>query len=117
VLQDKGLMPSDAAIAKELRLDPDVFVFSVDASLDAHAAGLLARCRREGMHARRSYKTTRNVGKLLKEASSQRARFAAFVEPSEGGAGVRVQVKDLQGGGEQQSFPSVDDAVEFMRGR
>jgi len=114
ILQDKGLMPSDAEIAKELRLDPDVFVFSVDESLDAHAASFLALCRREGMHARRSYKTTRNVGKLLKEASAQRARVAAFVEPSPDGHGVRFQVKDLSGGRDQQDFPGADAALAFI---
>lgn len=115
VLQDKGLMPSDAEIAKELGLNPDVFVFSVEESLDAHAAGLLARCRREGLHARRSYKATRNVGKLLKEASNQRARVAAFVEPSPDGTGLRIQVKDLEGDRGQRDFASVDEALAFMR--
>lgn len=110
VLQDKGLMPTDDQIARDLGLTPEVFVFSVDESLDAHAATLLAQCRRAGMHARKSYKTTRNVGKLLKEASSQRARFAAFVEPSDDGASFRVQVKDLHGGA-QQSFPTHDEAI------
>jgi histidyl-tRNA synthetase len=114
VLQDKGLMPSDAEIAKELGLNPDVFVFSVEESLDAHAAALLARCRREGLHARRSYKTTRNVGKLLKEASGQRARVAAFVEPAPDGDGFRIQVKDLQGDRGQREFASVDEALAFV---
>jgi histidyl-tRNA synthetase len=115
VLQDKGLMPSDAEIAKELGLNPDVFVFSVEESLDAHAAALLARCRREGLHARRSYKTTRNVGKLLKEASGQRARVAAFVEPSPDGMDFRIQVKDLQGDRGQRDFANVDEAIEYVR--
>jgi histidyl-tRNA synthetase len=114
VLQDKGLMPSDADIAKELGLNPDVFVFSVEESLDAHAAALLARCRREGLHARKSYKTTRNVGKLLKEASGQRARIAAFVEPSPDGTGFRIQVKDLEGDRGQREFASVDEALAFV---
>lgn len=113
VLQDKGLMPSDEQIARDLGLTPEVFVFSVDESLDAKAAELLAQCRRAGMHARKSYKTTRNVGKLLKDASSQRARFAAFVEPSDDGASFRVQVKDLQGGG-QASFPTIDEAIAHI---
>lgn len=115
VLQDKGLMPTDEQIARDLGLNPDVFVFSVDESLDAHAAAFLARCRREGLHARRSYKATRNVGKLLKDASSQRARAAVFFEPSPDGGAFRVQVKDLQGGTPQQDFASVDKALEFLR--
>ncbi|MBX3353600.1 MAG: histidine--tRNA ligase [Phycisphaeraceae bacterium] len=113
VLQDKGLMPSDEQIARDLGLTPEVFVFSVDESLDAKAAELLAQCRRAGMHARKSYKTTRNVGKLLKDASTQRARFAAFVEPSPDGASFRVQVKDLQGGG-QASFPTIGEAIAHI---
>lgn len=115
VLQDKGLMPTDEQIARDLGLNPDVFVFSVDESLDAHAAAFLARCRRERLHARRSYKATRNVGKLLKDASSQRARAAVFFEPSPDGGAFRVQVKDLQGGTPQQDFASVDKALEFLR--
>ncbi len=114
VLQDKGLMPSDAEIAKELGLDPDVFVFSVDESLDAHAASFLARCRREGMHARKSYKSTRNVGKLFKDASNQRARAVVFLEPSNEGASFRYQVKDLAGSGDQKDFATADDALAFV---
>ncbi|MGP1310368.1 MAG: histidine--tRNA ligase [Phycisphaerales bacterium] len=112
VLQDKGLMPSDADIAKELRLNPDVYVFSVEESLDAHASAFLARCRREGLHARRSYKTTRNVGKLLKDASNQRARVAVFLEAH--GDAFRFQVKDLSGGPQQQDFANADDALRFV---
>lgn len=126
VLQDKGLMPSDADIAKELRLNPDVFVFSVEESLDAHASAFLARCRRginrhdlrlPGLHARRSYKAaredgTRNVGKLLKDASNQRARVAVFLEAH--GDAFRFQVKDLSGGAQQQDFANADDALRFV---
>jgi histidyl-tRNA synthetase len=114
VLQDKGLMPGDAEIAKELGLDPDVFVFSVDESLDAQAASFLARCRREGMHARKSYKTTRNVGKLFKDASNQRARVVVFFEPGDGDS-PRIQVKDLAGDAGQKDFPNADDALAFVR--
>jgi histidyl-tRNA synthetase len=114
VLQDKGLMPSDAEIARELNLDPDVFVFSVDESLDAQAASFLARCRREGMHARKSYKTTRNIGKLFKDASNQRARVVVFFEPGDGDS-PRIQVKDLSQSGAQQDFATADDALAFVR--
>ncbi len=114
VLQDKGLMPSDAKIAEELNLDPDVFVFAVDESLDAQASSFLARCRREGLHARKSYKATRNIGKLFKDASNQRARAVVFLEPSDDGASFRYQVKDLAGSGEQKDFATADDALQFI---
>lgn len=32
------------------------------------------------MHARHSYKATKNIGKLLQDAAGQRARFAVILE-------------------------------------
>lgn len=81
VLQDKGLMPSDANIARDLGLAPDAFVFAASDEADAQALRpLLAHLRRLGLHARRSYKTTRNVGKLLQDADKCGARFAVILE-------------------------------------
>lgn len=81
VLQDKGLMPTDAQIARDLGLRPDVFVISNGTSeSDAQVGPLLAHIRRAGMHARRSYKSTKNIGKLLKEASDAGSRYAVIVE-------------------------------------
>ena len=56
--------------------------------------------RHAGLHARRSYKSTRNVGKLLKEAGQQDARIAIILggELHEG----IVSVKDLGSGDQQQ---------------
>ena len=56
-----------------------------------------------GLHARRSYKTTRNVGKLLKEASV--ARFGVIV-----GDDVRVKSFDS---GEEEVVPR-DGIVEWF---
>jgi histidyl-tRNA synthetase len=57
---------------------------------------LVARLRGEGLHVRHSYKATRNVGKLLADASKQRARFAVLLgaELADG----RVMLKDLASG-------------------
>lgn len=94
VLQDKGLMPSDAVIARELGLRPDAFVISNGVvESDAAVAPMLARLRRAGLHARRSYKSTRNVGKLLKEASDAGARYAVIIETAS-----EVTVKNLDDG-------------------
>jgi histidyl-tRNA synthetase len=91
VLQDKGLMPTDAQITKDLGLRPDAFVISNGTpESDAAVAPLLARLRGRGLHARRSYKATKNIGKLLKDASDAGSRFAVIIE----GAG-EVTLKNL----------------------
>lgn len=81
VLQDKGLMPTDAQIARDLGLRPDAFIISNGTpESDALVPHYLARLRQQGMHARRSYKATKNVGKLLTEAASANARYAVIIE-------------------------------------
>ncbi|HZW07879.1 MAG TPA: ATP phosphoribosyltransferase regulatory subunit, partial [Phycisphaerales bacterium] len=91
VLQDKGLMPSDKQIAQDLGLRPDAFVISNgQPESDAAVGPMLAQLRRKGMHARRSYKSTKNVGKLLQDAAASGARFAVIIEsPTE------ITLKDM----------------------
>ena len=90
VLQDKGLMPSDDAIARDMGLAPDVFVIASEEAADAHLRPVLAHLRRAGLHARRSYKSTRNVGKLLGEASKANARYALILKPD-----LSAELKDM----------------------
>ncbi len=84
---------------------PDVFV--VNALPEATEANrLLAALRasvwnadrtaieRAGLHAVASSKATKNIGKLVGEASSSGARFAVIFAPEEWGRGV-VKVRDL----------------------
>ena len=94
VLQDKKLMPSDKEIARSLGLRPDAFVISNGTpESDARLMPILADLRRRGMHARRSYRTTKNIGKLLKEAADADARFAIIIEsPTE------ITLKNLDDG-------------------
>ena len=94
VLADRGLLPKDGA---ELLPRPDAFVVSAgEPAADAELPRLVARLRASGLHVRHSYKATRNVGKLLGEASKQRARFAVILgaELADG----RAQLKDLASG-------------------
>jgi histidyl-tRNA synthetase len=74
VLADKGLIPENVLPR------PDVFLLAGSDQgaerIPATAAGL----RRAGWHTRFSYKTTRNVGKLLKEAGQANARFAVILD-------------------------------------
>lgn len=94
VLEERGLMPAGAAMMEKAGLRPDVFVVSngLEES-DAQVRPLVAMLRAAGLHARHTYKTTKNVGKLLKEAADANARFAVIVEN-----GQLATIKDLAGG-------------------
>lgn len=105
VLRDKGLVPEDTTPR------PDVYVL---ASSDAGAAavgGVVADLRRGGFHARFSYKTTRNVGKLLKDAVDARARFVLIL--GDAAAAGQAQIKDLGRG--QQSDIAISDVPSKLR--
>lgn len=114
LLDDKGLMPEGAELLGALSrpgasLRPEAFVVAGSEEEDALVEPLLANLRRgveqdgfEGkpwaadrfavrpMHARRTYKTTRNLKKLLADAEKQHARFAIVLHGPD-----KVQVKDL----------------------
>ena len=114
LLDDKGLMPQgkeliDALSQPAASLRPEAFVVAGSEDEDALIEPLLANLRRgietEGfdgkpwstdrytvrpMHARRTYKTTRNLKKLLADAEKQHARFAIVLHGPD-----KVQVKDL----------------------
>lgn len=105
VLRDRGLLDDVRPPA------PEVFILSAGEDSDRPAMRLLAAMRQAGIHARRSYKTTRNVGKLLGEASRSGATRAVILgsELAEG----QVQLKDLVSG-EQELVP-LEGLVEAMR--
>jgi len=103
LLEDKGLMPegpdlADALSQKPASIRPEAFVIANEEG-EPHVEPLLAELRRgtetDGfagkpwdaerycvtpMHARRSYKSTKNIGKLLADARKQHARFAVIIE-------------------------------------
>ncbi len=90
VLTDKGLLPDDVLPA------PDVFVIAATDAGSAHLFPTIAQLRAAGLHARFSYKTTRNVGKLLKDAAGCRAKLALILDDA--AAQGEAQVKDLTSG-------------------
>jgi histidyl-tRNA synthetase len=114
LLDDKGLMPQGADLLDALSrpgasLRPEAFVVAGSEDEDALVEPLLANLRRgierdgfdgrpwaadrytvRPMHARRTYKTTRNLKKLLADAEKQHARFAIVLHGPD-----KVQVKDL----------------------
>jgi histidyl-tRNA synthetase len=103
VLADKGLLPKDGG---ELLPRPDVFLISdgSDAS-EKELPKLVMQIRRAGLHARHSWKATKNVGKLLSEAGKYRSRTALILgaEMADGA----VAIKDLDCGG-QRVVPLAD---------
>jgi histidyl-tRNA synthetase len=99
VLQDRGLMPEGKELVEKLSeagasYRPDIFVLSNGTpEAEGVVRPLVAALRRDRLHARHSYKSTKNIGKLLKDASEAHARYAAIVEsPSE------VTLKNLDSG-------------------
>ncbi len=97
VLQDKGLMPPEEKIAESLGLCPDALVISNGTpEADGAVAGVVATLRRAGLHARRSYKTTKNIGKLIQDAAKARARFCVILESA-----TTAQVKNMRTQGQE----------------
>lgn len=98
VLQDRGLMPNDDTLFEAAGLRPDVFVISAPSpEAEALIKPTVATLRAAGIHARHSYKTTKNVGKLLKDAADCRSRVAVIIESE-----TMVTVKDMASGSQQQ---------------
>ncbi len=92
VLEDRGLLePGEKYLPQ-----PDVFIVAAKEEHDSVMRSLVAECRRAGLHARHSYKATRNIGKLLGEAGKARSRLAVIIgdELTQG----QVVVKDLASG-------------------
>ncbi len=98
VLADKGLMPTDEDVAAELGLNPDALVISNGTpEADGAVAGVIASLRRAGLHVRRSYKTTKNIGKLIQDAAKMRARYCVILEGAD-----KAQVKDMGTQGQEE---------------
>ncbi len=106
VLQDKGLAPS------EVMPPVDAFVFAADESARPMVAPTVAALRSAGLHARFSYRTTTNVGKLLKDAGG--ARFAVILDGQSVGTAV-ASLKDMASG-EQVECPLSDLADRLSTG-
>jgi len=75
VLRDKGLLGD----GNDLLPIPDVFVISAGDEGDAVMAQTVSLLRHSNLHARRSYKATKNVGKLLTEAAKSNAKFVVIL--------------------------------------
>jgi histidyl-tRNA synthetase len=97
VLADKNLIPADVMPR------PDVYVLPASDVGEGRLPGLVAELREAGLHTRFTYKTTRNVGKLLKEAAGARARYAVI--PDHQAGGEQCSLKDLDTGDQTDAVP------------
>ncbi len=110
VLEDHGLLQP----AEQYMPVPDVFVIDLrEQDSQGQFSLLVSELRSAGLHVRHSYKTTRNVGKLMSEANKARARFAVILgqELDEG----NVVLKDLQSG--EQDEIARETLIEVLRTR
>jgi histidyl-tRNA synthetase len=107
ILRDKGLLnPSEEYLPR-----PDAFVIAADDDAAARVSKVVASLRTYGLHVRQSYKTTRNVGKLLGDASKCRARFAVIL--GEKLAENIAELKDMDGG--EQRELRLDELAAALR--
>ena len=107
VLRDKGLLGDGT----DLLPTPDVFVISAGEEGDAAMAQTVSLLRHSNLHARRSYKATKNVGKLLTEAAKTNAKFVVILgeELSRG----EYVVKNLET--KEQVAVTQDDLVNYLK--
>ena len=110
-----GLVLEDRGLLKDITVpSPEVFILSSVESGDHAAIKVMSMLRRSGIHVRRSYRSTRNVGKLLGHASKVGARFAVILGPrTEKGM---VDLKDL-GGGVQETVALEDLLPRIIEAR
>ncbi|MEM9019344.1 MAG: histidine--tRNA ligase [Planctomycetota bacterium] len=105
LLEDEGLIP------KEVAPRPDAFVLAMTDRASARLPGVVADLRRSGLHTRMSYKTTRKMAKLMKDAEACRARFAVILDDGIGQG--MASVKDLAAG--QQSEIELAKLAQYLR--
>ncbi|MBC7819270.1 MAG: ATP phosphoribosyltransferase regulatory subunit, partial [Planctomycetaceae bacterium] len=110
LLKGKGLLKP----AEEYLPRPDAFVFAANDDAGAKVPSLVAELRRGGLHVRNSYKTTRNVGKLLGDAGKARARYAVILGAELAESPPRVAVKNLESG-EQETIELASLATRIRR--
>lgn len=108
ILHDKGLLPEDVYL-KPLR--PHAFAIAATDEAQSVMRQTIAQLRRDGFHVRHSYKTTRNVGKLLGEASKSRAMTAIIFGKEL--AENRVDFKDLHSG--EQTTIALDHLKQHLK--
>lgn len=97
MLDELGRTPQGTALVEKLDIRPDAFFVSIGGeATDARIVPLMATLRSAGLVARRSYRATNKLDKLLREAAAAHARYAVILgdEVAQG----RIVVRDLDTG-------------------
>jgi histidyl-tRNA synthetase len=89
LLEEKNKLPKNLATGA-----PDVFLINA-LPTNEEATRILAQLRTAGLAAISSYKATKNIGKLLQDASASGAKLALILAPAEFEKGV-AKLKNLQ---------------------
>ncbi len=111
VLADHGLMPDEKQLRERTGTTCEVFVISNgDEAPDRMLRTIVAALRRVGFRARHTYKATKNMGKLLKEADKSGASIAVILE-SETQATLKLLATGEQERAELKSLP---DAIRAL---
>jgi histidyl-tRNA synthetase len=98
ILRDKGLLKPD----EEYLPRPDAFVIAASDDAAARLPAIVADLRRSNLHVRQSYKTTRNIGKLLGDAGKSRARYAVILGAELAASPPRVALKNMDSGEQRE---------------
>ena len=108
VLEDHGLMPDERTLRERTGATCDVFVLSNgDEAPDRLLRPVVAGLRRVGLRARHTYKATKNMGKLLKEADKAGAKIAVILESE-----TQAALKNLSTGEQERAeLKSLPDAI------
>jgi histidyl-tRNA synthetase len=111
VLQDRKKFPTDDQLVAFAGQRPDAFIIS-NGTLEAEAQvkPLVASLRSQGIHARHTYKQTRNVGKLLQDAATLRARSAVIIESA-----THATIKDMATGQQTPAPIALGDVAATVR--
>ena len=108
VLKDKGVVPENVMPS------PDAFVIVANNDSRHFAMPIVSKLRASGLHTRFSYRSTTNVGKLLKEANQQRTKLAIIIDANANDKGT-VSVKNMLTG-DQDNDVRMDDIVSLAQG-
>lgn len=107
VLQDKGLIPAN------VHPPLDAMIFAADEAARPLVYAQAAALRAAGLHVRFSYKQSTNVGKLLKEAGQNNARFAIILNQASLD-GATAELKNMSTG--SQASIALSELPVALRG-
>lgn len=111
VLSDKSLIKPEERLPPR----PQVFVVAITEKGAAQLGGIVRRLRQRNFHTRFSYKSTRNLSKLLKESSDAGAEYVVILDDRVSEKEAKVAVKNLKSGEQVEVSSQVEADVEWEK--